>query len=50
MYHAMGYSSILVMQAAMTFDPKDIDAAMRSLKEALETCQKYVLIIRMTFS
>uniref|UniRef100_A0A8C9X6H5 Tetratricopeptide repeat protein 39B n=1 Tax=Sander lucioperca TaxID=283035 RepID=A0A8C9X6H5_SANLU len=28
MYHAMGYSSILVMQAGMTFEPKDMDAAM----------------------
>lgn len=41
MYHAMGYSSILVMQAGMTFDPKDMDAAMASLGEALQTCQKY---------
>lgn len=41
MYHAMGYSSILVMQAGMTFDPKDMDAAMASLGEALQTCQRY---------
>lgn len=40
MYHAMGYSSILVMQAAMTFEPKDIDAAMTSLRESLQTCQR----------
>lgn len=40
MYHAMGYSSILVMQAGMTFDPKDMDAAMRSLRDSLQTCQK----------
>lgn len=40
MYHAMGYSSILVMQAGMTFDPKDMDAAMASLGDALQTCQK----------
>lgn len=39
MYHAMGYSSILVMQAGMTFEPKDMDAAMTSLREALQTCQ-----------
>ncbi|KAK1886661.1 Tetratricopeptide repeat protein 39B [Dissostichus eleginoides] len=31
MYHAMGYTSILVMQAGMTFDPKDMDNAMASL-------------------
>ncbi|KAF3852538.1 hypothetical protein F7725_005893 [Dissostichus mawsoni] len=40
MYHAMGYTSILVMQAGMTFDPKDMDNAMASLRESLETCQK----------
>uniref|UniRef100_A0A8C7Y5S3 Tetratricopeptide repeat protein 39B n=1 Tax=Oryzias sinensis TaxID=183150 RepID=A0A8C7Y5S3_9TELE len=38
MYHAVGYSSILLMQAAMTFDPKDMDAAMTSLKDALTKC------------
>ncbi|XP_072239930.1 tetratricopeptide repeat protein 39B-like [Leuresthes tenuis] len=41
MYHAMGYSSILVMQAAMTFDPKDMNAAMTSLRESLHTCQRF---------
>lgn len=41
MYHAMGYSSILVMQAGMTFEPKDMDAAMISLREALQTCQSF---------
>uniref|UniRef100_A0A8C5GAU8 Tetratricopeptide repeat protein 39B n=1 Tax=Gouania willdenowi TaxID=441366 RepID=A0A8C5GAU8_GOUWI len=41
MYHAMGYSSILVMQAGMTFEPKDMDAAMSSLGESLQTCQKF---------
>ncbi|XP_034543814.1 tetratricopeptide repeat protein 39B-like [Notolabrus celidotus] len=41
MYHAMGYSSILVMQAGMTFEPKDMDAAMTSLRESLETCQNF---------
>ncbi|XP_074485401.1 tetratricopeptide repeat protein 39B-like [Sebastes fasciatus] len=41
MYHAMGYSSILVMQAGMTFDPKDMDAAMASLRESLQTCQRF---------
>lgn len=42
MYHAMGYSSILVMQAGMTFEPKDMDAAMTALRESLQTCQMYV--------
>ncbi|KAM4603778.1 tetratricopeptide repeat protein 39B-like isoform 2-T2 [Polymixia lowei] len=41
MCHAMGYSSILVMQAGMTFDPKDMDAAMTSLKESLQTCARF---------
>uniref|UniRef100_A0AAQ4Q1T0 Tetratricopeptide repeat protein 39B n=1 Tax=Gasterosteus aculeatus aculeatus TaxID=481459 RepID=A0AAQ4Q1T0_GASAC len=40
-YHAMGYSSILVMQAGMTFEPKDMDAAMASLGESLQTCQRF---------
>ncbi|XP_036429379.1 tetratricopeptide repeat protein 39B-like isoform X1 [Colossoma macropomum] len=39
-YHAMGYSSILVMQAGMTFDPKDMQSAIVALKDALNTCQK----------
>lgn len=46
MYHAMSYSSILVMQAAMTFAPKDMDAAMASLRESLQTCQRYALMSR----
>ncbi|XP_054636308.1 tetratricopeptide repeat protein 39B-like isoform X2 [Dunckerocampus dactyliophorus] len=41
MYHAMGYSSILVMQAGMTFEPKDMDSAMESLSESLLTCQRF---------
>uniref|UniRef100_A0A672YQZ2 Tetratricopeptide repeat domain 39B n=1 Tax=Sphaeramia orbicularis TaxID=375764 RepID=A0A672YQZ2_9TELE len=41
MYHAMGYSSILVMQAGMTFEPKDMEAAMTSLRESLQTCQRF---------
>ncbi|KAG7260984.1 hypothetical protein CRUP_016931 [Coryphaenoides rupestris] len=40
MYHAVGYSSMLVMQAGMTFDPKDVDAAMTSLRESLQTCER----------
>ncbi|XP_036372875.1 tetratricopeptide repeat protein 39B-like [Megalops cyprinoides] len=41
MYHAMGYSSILVIQAGMTFEQKDIQMAMDTLKEALHTCQRF---------
>lgn len=40
MYHALGYSSILVMQATMTFEQRDIQAAMQTIKEALHTCQR----------
>ncbi|XP_035273358.1 tetratricopeptide repeat protein 39B-like [Anguilla anguilla] len=40
-YHAMGHSSILLLQAGMTFDPTDIQNAMASLKEALQTCQRF---------
>lgn len=41
MYHALGYSSILVMQAGMTFEHRDIQAAMATIKEALQTCQRF---------
>ncbi|KAJ8281383.1 hypothetical protein GJAV_G00067030 [Gymnothorax javanicus] len=41
MYHAVGHSSILVMQAGMTFDPMDIQNAMDSLRESLQTCQRF---------
>uniref|UniRef100_A0A8C2AMD1 Tetratricopeptide repeat protein 39B n=1 Tax=Cyprinus carpio TaxID=7962 RepID=A0A8C2AMD1_CYPCA len=41
MYHALGYSSILVMQATMTFEHKDIQAGMTTIKEALQTCQRF---------
>uniref|UniRef100_A0A8C6PIF8 Tetratricopeptide repeat protein 39B n=1 Tax=Nothobranchius furzeri TaxID=105023 RepID=A0A8C6PIF8_NOTFU len=43
MYHALGYSSILVMQATMTFEHKDIQTAMATIKEALQTCQRFAL-------
>uniref|UniRef100_A0A7N5ZU35 Tetratricopeptide repeat protein 39B n=1 Tax=Anabas testudineus TaxID=64144 RepID=A0A7N5ZU35_ANATE len=41
MYHALGYSSILVMQATMTFEHRDIQTAMATIKEALQTCQRF---------
>uniref|UniRef100_A0AAR2JFJ4 Tetratricopeptide repeat protein 39B n=1 Tax=Pygocentrus nattereri TaxID=42514 RepID=A0AAR2JFJ4_PYGNA len=40
-YHAMGYSSILAMQAGMTFDPKDMQSAIVALRDALNTCQRF---------
>ncbi|XP_048359254.1 tetratricopeptide repeat protein 39B isoform X3 [Sphaerodactylus townsendi] len=41
MYHALGYSTILVMQAAMTFEQQDIQMGIATMKEALQTCQKF---------
>ncbi|XP_044512959.1 tetratricopeptide repeat protein 39B isoform X2 [Gracilinanus agilis] len=41
MYHALGYSTILVMQAAMTFEHQDIQNGITTMKEALQTCQKF---------
>ncbi|XP_060093247.1 tetratricopeptide repeat protein 39B isoform X2 [Heteronotia binoei] len=41
MYHALGYSTILVMQAAMTFEQQDIQIGLATMKEALQTCQKF---------
>ncbi|KAF1452653.1 Tetratricopeptide repeat protein 39B, partial [Spheniscus demersus] len=40
MYHALGYSTILVMQAAMTFEQQDIQMGISTMKEALQTCQR----------
>ncbi|MEE6459096.1 hypothetical protein FKM82_000538 [Ascaphus truei] len=41
MYHALGYSTILVMQAAMTFEPQDIQMGIGTMKDALQTCQRF---------
>uniref|UniRef100_A0A4W5Q8P8 Tetratricopeptide repeat protein 39B n=1 Tax=Hucho hucho TaxID=62062 RepID=A0A4W5Q8P8_9TELE len=41
MYHAVGYSSMLAMQAGMTFEPKDVEKAITALKESLQTCQMF---------
>ncbi|KAJ7406270.1 tetratricopeptide repeat domain 39B [Willisornis vidua] len=41
MYHALGYSTILVMQAAMTFEHQDIQMGISTMKEALQTCQRF---------
>lgn len=50
MYHAVGYSSMLVMQAGMTFEPNDVEKATTALKESLQTCQMYAFasLIEMT--
>uniref|UniRef100_A0AAY5EIF4 Tetratricopeptide repeat protein 39B n=1 Tax=Electrophorus electricus TaxID=8005 RepID=A0AAY5EIF4_ELEEL len=46
MYHALGYSSILVMQAAMTFEHNDIQTAMTTIKEEMhaELCYAECLL------
>ncbi|MGH0155282.1 UNVERIFIED_CONTAM: hypothetical protein FKN15_029136 [Acipenser sinensis] len=41
MYHALGYSTILVMQAAMTFEHQDIQMGISVMKDALQTCQRF---------
>ncbi|CAM4673876.1 unnamed protein product [Leuciscus chuanchicus] len=41
MYHALGYSSIMAMQATMTFEHKDIQTGMATIKDALQTCQRF---------
>uniref|UniRef100_A0A6I8SST2 Tetratricopeptide repeat protein 39B n=1 Tax=Xenopus tropicalis TaxID=8364 RepID=A0A6I8SST2_XENTR len=40
-YHALGYSTILVMQSAMTFEPQDVQMGISTMKEALQTCQRF---------
>ena len=46
MYHALGYSTIVVLQAVMTFEQQDIQNGISAMKDALQTCQKYELIRR----
>lgn len=43
MYHALGYSTIVVLQAVMTFEQQDIQNGISAMKDALQTCQKYEL-------
>lgn len=46
MYHALGYSTIVVLQAVMTFEQQDIQNGISAMKDALQTCQKYDWIIK----
>ncbi|XP_066113380.1 tetratricopeptide repeat protein 39B isoform X1 [Saccopteryx bilineata] len=41
MYHALGYSTIVVLQAIMTFEQLDIQNGISAMRDALQTCQKY---------
>ncbi|CAK8688467.1 unnamed protein product [Clavelina lepadiformis] len=40
MYHALGYSTLLVMEAIMTFESCDISIAMQSIKSSLQICNR----------
>ncbi|XP_019634534.1 PREDICTED: tetratricopeptide repeat protein 39B-like [Branchiostoma belcheri] len=40
-YHALGYGTILFMQAMMTFEKEDIKQAVVNLKSALSVCNRY---------
>ncbi|XP_068206005.1 tetratricopeptide repeat protein 39B-like isoform X2 [Palaemon carinicauda] len=41
MYHALGYGTFMYLQAIMTFEPKDIEAAIESLKQSVDVCNKF---------
>lgn len=41
MYHAMGYGTILYIQAVMTFDMSDVEAAIQTLKKSLHVCDRH---------
>ncbi|XP_035698773.1 tetratricopeptide repeat protein 39B-like [Branchiostoma floridae] len=40
-YHALGYGTILFMQAMMTFEKEDIKQAVVNLKSAISVCNRY---------
>lgn len=41
MYHALGYGTFMYLQAIMTFEPKDIELAIESLKQSVDVCNKF---------
>lgn len=41
MYHALGYSTIMYLQAMMTFEPQAIQQASESNKIALDVCERH---------
>ncbi|XP_043237594.1 tetratricopeptide repeat protein 39B-like isoform X7 [Amphibalanus amphitrite] len=41
MYHAMGYGTMLYLQAIMTFDPRDIEVAVDVLRSSVEVCNRF---------
>ncbi|KAL4235823.1 Tetratricopeptide repeat protein 39B [Mactra antiquata] len=40
MYHALGYGTIMYIQAVMTFDMNDIESAIQAIKKSLIVCNK----------
>ncbi|XP_031556159.1 tetratricopeptide repeat protein 39B-like [Actinia tenebrosa] len=40
MYHALGYGTIMYLQAVMTFEPQAIEQACESIKVAMDVCDK----------
>ncbi|CAH1776044.1 unnamed protein product [Owenia fusiformis] len=40
MYHGLGYSTIMYLQAVMTFDMTDIETAIETVKAAVSVCNK----------
>ncbi|KAK3698174.1 hypothetical protein QZH41_019271, partial [Actinostola sp. cb2023] len=40
MYHALGYGTIMFLQAVMTFEPEAIEQACESIQIALEVCDR----------
>ncbi|BFZ16413.1 hypothetical protein BsWGS_19452 [Bradybaena similaris] len=40
MYHALGYGTILYIQAVMTFDMADIEVAIEAIKKSVTLCSK----------
>ncbi|XP_045131634.1 tetratricopeptide repeat protein 39B-like isoform X3 [Portunus trituberculatus] len=41
MYHGLGYGTFMYLQAIMTFDPKDIETAIETLKQSVEVCNRF---------
>ncbi|XP_076044556.1 tetratricopeptide repeat protein 39B-like [Oratosquilla oratoria] len=41
MYHALGYGTFMYLQAIMTFEPKDIELAVETLKQSVEVCNRF---------
>lgn len=40
MYHALGYGTLMYLQAALTFDMADIEAAVKAVKRSVQVCNQ----------